>query len=111
MNQLTLRQAALLLVRFFGFYLLFYAAIDLLYAPGYWMRSTFSHTHSVAHSVLDSSFDVNLLTYYLREAAHFLIGLYLFRKPWKLAEILTKPFATTPESNQSLQPTAGRSDV
>ena len=30
MNQLTLKQAALLLARFFGLYLLFYAAIDML---------------------------------------------------------------------------------
>jgi hypothetical protein len=97
MNQLTLKQAAVLLVRFFGFYLLFFGTLDLLYAPGYWMRSTFSHPHSAAHSLLDSSYDVNLLTYYLREAAHFVIGLYLFRKPWKLAEILSKPLANRPE--------------
>ncbi len=35
--------------------------------------------------------------YYFREAAHFIVGLYLFRKPQKLAEILAKPFLNGPE--------------
>src|SRR2546426_457215 len=73
MDRLTLNQAALLLVRFFGFYLLFYFVLGLLDAPGYWMRSTFSHPHSATHSLFDTSYDVNLLMYYLREAAHFII--------------------------------------
>jgi hypothetical protein len=97
LDRLTLNQAALLLVRFFGAYLLFYGVLGLLDAPGYWMRSTFSHPHSATHSMFDTSYDVNLLMYYLREAAHFAIGLYVFRQPWKWAGILTKPFVNAPE--------------
>jgi hypothetical protein len=90
MDQITLKQAALLLVRFFGFYLLFYAAIDLVYFPGYWMRSTFSHSHTAGYSGLDSSYDVNLLMYWLREGAHVVVGMVLLGRPAKLAEFLTK---------------------
>jgi hypothetical protein len=97
MDQITRQQAALLLVRFFGFYLLFYGVLGLLDAPGYWMRSTFAHPHSAGHSMFDSSYDVNLLMYYLKEAAHFVIGARLFRQPRKLAEILIKPLVDTPE--------------
>ena len=31
--------------------------------------------------MLDSSYDVNLLMYYLKEAAHFVIGARPFRQP------------------------------
>ena len=97
MDQLTLKQAATLLVRFFGCYLLFYAVLGLLDAPGYWLRSSFSHPHSAEHSTFNTAYDVNLLMYYLREAAHFVIGLYLFRQPRKWAEILMKPLVDTKE--------------
>jgi hypothetical protein len=90
MNHITLRQAATLLVRFFGFYLLFYAALGLLDFPGYWMRSTFSHPHTASHSQLDSSYDVNFVMYWLREGAHVVVGMFLLGQPKKLAEFLTK---------------------
>jgi hypothetical protein len=97
MNYLTLKQAAILLVRFFGFYLLFYAAIDLVYFPGYWMRSTFSHAHTASYSSLDSSYDVNFLMYWLREGAHVVVGMVLLGKPKKLAEFLTKRVEDDPK--------------
>jgi hypothetical protein len=97
MNHITLKQAAILLVRFFGFYLLFYAAIDLVYFPGYWMRSTFSHYRTAGYSGLDSSYDVNLLMYSLREGAHIVVGMVLPGKPRKLAEFLTKRVSDDPK--------------
>jgi len=97
MNQLTLKQVAFLFVRFFGFNLLFYAALGILDAPGYWMRSTFSHPQTASHSLLDKSYDVNFVMFYLREAAHIVFGMYFFAQPRKLAELLIKPFSETPK--------------
>jgi hypothetical protein len=98
MDRLTAKQVATLLVRFLGFNLLLYGVIGLLDAPGYWIRSSFGHgNHHLSGNWLDRSYDINLLMYYLREAAHFIVGLFLFRKPGGLAHILTKPFASDPE--------------
>ena len=97
MNHLTLKQAALLLVRFFGFYLLLYAALGLLDFPGYWMRSTFSHPHTASYSRLDSSYDVNLLMYWLKEGVHIVVGMVLLGQPQNLAQFLTKRVGDDPK--------------
>jgi hypothetical protein len=87
---LTLRQAAILIVRFFGFYLLFYAVLGIADFPGYWIRSTYSHTGSFAHTSLDTSFDITFLMYLLRQAIHIIAGMYFVGQPRKLADWLIK---------------------
>jgi len=84
---MTLKQVATLLVRFFGFQLLFYGVLGLVDFPGYWVRSTFSH--SLRHS-FDTSFDVTLVAYCAREALHFVAGMYFLGQARKVAEVLLR---------------------
>jgi hypothetical protein len=90
-NAITLKQAAILFVRFFGFTLLFYAVLGIFDLPGYWIRSTFGHgSHHFTGDWLDRSYDIYFAMYLVREAIHIVVGMYLIGQPGKLAEILQK---------------------
>lgn len=92
---LTLNNAALLIARFLGFYLIFYAFVDLTYYPGYWIHSTFSHSGSLPHGSLDISSDLAFVMFCVREAMHFLFGIYLLGQPRRFVAFLVKTASDT----------------
>lgn len=96
MNPLTHRQAATLIARFFGFYLLFCLAFNLTELPSYWLRSNFSRdfTHSrISH---DASYDVSLVMFCVRQLGYSVFGLFFFLNPRKLAGLLMESFDDRP---------------
>ena len=96
MIPITLKQAATLIVRFFGFYLLFFLPFNLTELPFYWLRSSFSPLHPVARSSYDVSYDISLIMFCARQVGHLVLGSFFFRQPHKLAGLLLKFFGGEP---------------
>ena len=96
MISLTLEQAALLLARFFGFYLLFFLPFNLTELPSYWLRSSFSPLHAVGRGSFDGSYDLSLVMFCARQVGHLVLGAFFFRQPHKLAALLLKHFGGMP---------------
>jgi hypothetical protein len=87
---MTLKNGALLITRLLGFYLVFYAFVDLTYYPNYWIHSTFSHSRSLPHGDLQISADLTFIMFCVREAMHFLLGMYLLGRPHRFVAFLIK---------------------
>ena len=96
MTPITLEQAAILIVRFFGFYLLFLIPFNLTELPSYWLRSSFSPLHAVGRGAFDGSYDLALVMFCVRRVAELVFGAFFFREPRRLATLLLKPFGGLP---------------
>ena len=96
MIPVTLEQAAILLVRFFGFYLLFFLPFNLTEFPSYWLRSPFSPLHPTARNSFDISYDVSFVMFCVRQVGHLVLGAFFFRRPQKLATLLLKHLGDVP---------------
>ncbi len=92
MNSLTLKQAATLLVRFLGFYLLFCLVFNLTEFPPYWLRSNFSRVGTLSHVSHDASYDVSLMMFCVRQLGYSIFGVFFFLRPRKLAGLLMETF-------------------
>ena len=96
MNSPVLNQAATLVVRFFGFYLLFYLPFNLTEFPAYWLRSSFSRVNIVMRVSHDPSYDVSFLMFCVRQIGYLVFGIFFFRRPQKLAGLLMEYFGDRP---------------
>lgn len=96
MNTLTLKQAATLMARFFGFYLLFCLVFNLTEFPPYWLRSNFSRIGGLSRVSHDASYDVSLLMFCTRQIGYSVFGLFFFLRPGKLAGLLMESFDDPP---------------